>query len=281
MTLVFCGYWFVYHGLAKPTLPARVVFNIVFFLALWSYLAASLTNPGTPACARWQMWARNLGPPGALPEGPKAPRCWMPGAPAFCDKCKMWRPERAHHCKALDTCVLRMDHFCPWIGNTVGFCNHKQFMLMNLYISCASLVGMLTLREPNVIAVLLNGVFGSDANDHMRSEFACVTLFIAVLVCLLFTLVTSALFASGLYYAAINVTQIERKYKSPNPYLLPGTWENIRQLFGSCNIWLFLPVHTTGSDCVGTMFPYMEKVDMSVVGHYGSTDSITTSAAIL
>jgi hypothetical protein len=277
--VVFGGYWFVYHFIAKPSITGMAVFNVAFFLAFWSYLAASLTNPGTPECTEWQMWARKLGPQLALTDGLKAPRSWMPGSPAFCGKCAMWRPERAHHCKSLGICVLRMDHFCPWIGNCVGFRNHKQFVLMNFYITVASLIGLLTLHEPNAIKALTDGMCPSATNDHMHSGFARTALSIAVLICLMFTFVTSVLFANGLHQAALNVTQIESKYKGQNPYLLPTTWENMKQLFGSCSIWLFFPVHTTGSDSVGTTFPY-KNVEITTPGGYGSIDPKTVSAVI-
>lgn len=277
IVLVFCGYWFVYNEIAKPTIPARIVFNIVFFLAIWSYLAASLTNPGTPACVEWKSWASKLEPLGSLPVQSQAPRCWMPGSLTFCSKCQLWRPERAHHCKSLGMCVLRMDHFCPWIGNCVGFNNHKQFVLMNLYIALASLIGLFTLREPTAIKALSYGVFVSEEDEHLHSGFARWGLSIAVLTCVMFTLVTSTLFVSGLHYAALNVTWIESKYKGANPYHLPSTWENMRQLFGSCSIWLFLPVSAAGSDSAGTTFPY-KNVENTSPGGYGSTDSTALSA---
>jgi len=40
-----------------------------------------------------------------------------------CDKCKAWKPPRAHHCKICKKCVFRMDHHCEWINNCVGFHN--------------------------------------------------------------------------------------------------------------------------------------------------------------
>lgn len=270
VTLVFCGYWFVYHFIASPSILGMVVFNAFFIMALWSYLATSLTDPGTQGCAEWQSWESKMGPREALAEGSTAPRCWMPGSPAFCGKCMTWRPERAHHCKALGSCVLRMDHFCPWIGNCVGFRNHKQFVLMNLYVTLASLTFMLTLRSPNAIKAISYGIFVSDMDKHMHSGFARMGLSITVLFSVIFTLLTSMLFGHGLYHAAFNVTQIESSYDGINPYLLPTAWENARQLFGSCNVWLFLPVRITGSDSDGTSFPY-KKIEIKP--GYGSTVS--------
>jgi hypothetical protein len=105
----------------------------------------------------------------------------------------------------------------------------------------------------------------------------------AVLICLIFTCITIMLFTQGVYHAALNVTQIEKKYKGANPYLLHTRWENFKQLFGACSIWLFLPVQTVGSDTVGTSFPH-RKLDSTASGHYsnhyGSVDSITKLSSI-
>jgi palmitoyltransferase ZDHHC2/15/20 len=31
---------------------------------------------------------------------------------AICQKCKRYKPERAHHCSACGCCILKMDHHC-------------------------------------------------------------------------------------------------------------------------------------------------------------------------
>jgi len=271
VTLIFSSYWFVYHFIANPHIGGMIVFNVFFILALWSYLATSLTDPGTNKCAEWSAWASSCADRGMLSEGYSAPRCWMPGSPAFCGKCMMWRPERAHHCKALGTCVLRMDHFCPWIGNCVGFRNHKQFLLMNLYVTLASLAFVFTLREPSGLTALGYGVFVTDVDRHMHSGWARMGLSITVLFAAIFTLLTSMLFGHGIYHAAANLTQIESSYDSPNPYLLSSTWENMRQLLGSCSIWLFLPVPKTGSNCDGTSYPYNKVAITATTRGYGAT----------
>lgn len=275
---IFCSYWVVYHLVANPSIPGMIFFNIAFTLAIWSYLATSLTDPGTNKCPEWSAWEMETPEREVLPEGYQPPRCWMPGSPAFCGKCLMWRPERAHHCKALGTCVLRMDHFCPWISNCVGFRNHKQFMLMNLYVTLASVAFVFTLREPSGLTALGYGVFVTDVDRHMHSGWARMGLSITVLFAAIFTLLTSMLFGHGLYYAAWNVTQIESSYDSPNPYLLPTVRENWRQLFGSFSIWLFFPVAKTGSDCDGTSFPH-KKVAITATGSYGATTVNASEAA--
>lgn len=53
----------------------------------------------------------------------------VPGAKYVeCNKCKLPKPERAHHCKTCNRCVLRMDHHCPWTENCVGFRNIPHFV---------------------------------------------------------------------------------------------------------------------------------------------------------
>lgn len=51
----------------------------------------------------------------------------------YCEQCYVIKPDRAHHCSVCGTCVLKMDHHCPWVNNCVGFHNYKFFMLFLAY----------------------------------------------------------------------------------------------------------------------------------------------------
>ena len=65
--------------------------------------------------------------------------------PLICIKCFIKRPERAHHCKTCNKCVLKMDHHCPWIANCVGFYNQKAFFLFLFYATLGDLIAFLCL----------------------------------------------------------------------------------------------------------------------------------------
>merc|ERR1712039_879812 len=45
-----------------------------------------------------------------------------------CITCKINVPLRSKHCKELDRCVYRYDHFCPFIGTAIGRSNHSFFI---------------------------------------------------------------------------------------------------------------------------------------------------------
>lgn len=40
--------------------------------------------------------------------------CQGDGRPIWCHTCLNWKPDRTHHCREIDRCVRKMDHFCPW-----------------------------------------------------------------------------------------------------------------------------------------------------------------------
>jgi palmitoyltransferase len=54
--------------------------------------------------------------------------CDYEGIPLFCDKCRIYKPDRTHHCKELGRCVRKMDHYCPWAGGIIAETTHKYFM---------------------------------------------------------------------------------------------------------------------------------------------------------
>lgn len=62
-----------------------------------------------------------------------------------CRKCNdNFKPPRAHHDSVTGRCIVKMDHFCPWICNAVGVLNHKFFFLFILY-TCLTCVTCLIL----------------------------------------------------------------------------------------------------------------------------------------
>jgi palmitoyltransferase len=55
------------------------------------------------------------------------------GRPKWCTECRNWKPDRAHHCSDVGRCVIKMDHFCPWVGGVVAEHSFKFFVQFNFY----------------------------------------------------------------------------------------------------------------------------------------------------
>ena len=81
----------------------------------------------------------------------------------FCKHCKTFKPDRTHHDSKLGKCVLKMDHYCPWLHNTLGHNNLKYFYLTLLYGSCSLLIWV----------ILMTPRFGRSWSgmEYMRRDF--------------------------------------------------------------------------------------------------------------
>ncbi|CAE7450419.1 ZDHHC2 [Symbiodinium natans] len=99
-------------------------------LLVISYVRSILTHPGEiPDDPKWEYMPRDK--PVALPLSLQETK--KSGERRHCKWCGKYKPDRCHHCRVCRTCILKMDHHCPWIYNCVGCFNYKFFILLLFY----------------------------------------------------------------------------------------------------------------------------------------------------
>ena len=135
------GLYYVYIDGCLMILSAEIIvipsiiFHLTLVLTIWSYLTAVTSDPGTIPSNFEQITQELIEHDDYNQDDIKSAKI------TTCTKCKLRRPPRTHHCSACDRCILRMDHHCPWVGNCVGFRNHRFFIQFLAYssISCLNL----------------------------------------------------------------------------------------------------------------------------------------------
>mmetsp|Transcript_25947 Transcript_25947/g.36561 ORF Transcript_25947/g.36561 Transcript_25947/m.36561 type:complete len:463 (+) Transcript_25947:244-1632(+) len=125
----------VYYGIYCP----------LFFLAVWSLFMAWTTDPGgVPLGARPLTLLRRSSSTASSSNGEIA-AIPKPQQRAIrrCHKCNdNFKPPRAHHDSVTGRCIVKFDHFCPWVGNAIGAFNHKFFVLFIGYTLCTSVLSL-------------------------------------------------------------------------------------------------------------------------------------------
>ena len=136
----------------------------------------------------------------------------------MCSRCNGFKPARAHHCSQCDrciprphtprrpravdarrththivfprSCVMKMDHHCPWVNNCVGANNQKHFVLFVGYTALLSFYALVLL-----VCRMLNGVGRTGQRTSMPAEASHVLLMsLLFFEALLFGLFTTAMF---------------------------------------------------------------------------------------
>jgi hypothetical protein len=148
------------------TSTTSIKFHTLVSMSLASYYQSIVTDPGRiPEAECWKTGK------GLIVYERKKTN----GQLRYCKKEGRFKPDRAHFCTPMGRNVLRMDHYCPWTSNCVGYHNHKYFLLFLMYSVMASnmvtidLLQMLThttlpagatffLVEGECLSALLSGV---------------------------------------------------------------------------------------------------------------------------
>ena len=162
----------------------------------------------------------------------------------LCGYCIRWKPERCHHCRKCNKCVLKMDHHCPWLVNCVGFNNYKYFVLSIIYGSVNTILITLTYSE-YVIAINLSTTYSISFCVWNTFAFMCNFLLMCFSCYLLCVHIKRVL---------LNITSIEHAEKVKSSFegssitkdvnYNKGIYLNIIEVFGDNPLLWLLPFNT-------------------------------------
>uniref|UniRef100_A0A1I8PRL7 Palmitoyltransferase n=1 Tax=Stomoxys calcitrans TaxID=35570 RepID=A0A1I8PRL7_STOCA len=181
------------------------------------------------------------------------------GSVRFCDKCRIIKPDRCHHCSVCGTCVLKMDHHCPWVNNCVCFNNYKFFVLFLGYALLYCLYVALTSLEYFIRFWRSEFLEQGELTSGGMGRFHILFLFF---VSLMFAISLVSLFGYHIYLVLKNRTTLEA-FRAPifrvggadkNGFNL-GKFANFQEVFGdNWKLW-FLPIYSSTGNGDGLQYP--------------------------
>ncbi|CAB9527749.1 S-acyltransferase 13 [Seminavis robusta] len=135
--------------LIEGSFLAQAVYILVYlplsFLALWSLFMAWTTNPGAVPMGARPLVTLSRAASGEMSPSAQARKRGI----RRCQKCNdNYKPDRAHHDSVTGRCIVKFDHYCPWVCNAVGALNHKFFVLFVFYTmtTCMTSIFMIITR---------------------------------------------------------------------------------------------------------------------------------------
>ena len=139
------------HGSHEQGVAYMITFNIIFGIAVLAFAGAIFVDPGripdTWIVGNEDSESGPFFPEQTTVEIKKELTAEGRGQRRICRKSKpqVYKPDRSHYCKMLSRCVLKMDHFCPWLNNCIGFYNHKYFFLFIFYMAVLTIFMIVTM----------------------------------------------------------------------------------------------------------------------------------------
>ncbi|XP_067938222.1 palmitoyltransferase ZDHHC3-A-like [Watersipora subatra] len=208
-----------------------VIFNTLIFLLIISHIRAVTCDPGmvplpsTPIDLKLLHATQQKG--------------GMDGW-TVCNKCRTYRPPRAHHCRICGRCIQKMDHHCPWVNNCVGEYNQKFFIMFLFYVGVASTYAIFM----TITYWLTHPEFSSNGHDKEKKLMHTIIL---VVECALFLLFVIAIGCDQVCAILSDATKIEQLIRKDGAQRKLTTTEACSEVFGKGHpaFWL-LPFNVSG-----------------------------------
>eukprot|EP00443_Scrippsiella_acuminata_P058021 CAMPEP_0115479998 /NCGR_PEP_ID=MMETSP0271-20121206/57036_1 /TAXON_ID=71861 /ORGANISM="Scrippsiella trochoidea, Strain CCMP3099" /LENGTH=283 /DNA_ID=CAMNT_0002907649 /DNA_START=75 /DNA_END=923 /DNA_ORIENTATION=+ len=212
-----------------------MISQLLVSLFLTCYTRACLTSPGeVPDTPEWRLGSAHV---------PSTREVKNTGERRICKWCMKYKPDRCHHCRVCKTCVLKMDHHCPWIMNCVGWGNHKFFFLVVVYAATTCTFIFFTVLESVAASV--------DKDMPHLNRFLLVLcmmlafimgtlmiIFLGFHTCLMLRAMTTIEFCEkGTMVRAAGTPNYDR-----------GVWENVTQVLGPRPLLWLLPTDPARGD---------------------------------
>lgn len=163
----------------------------------------------------------------------------------YCIVCRHFKPERVHHCRQTGACVLKMDHFCNWVSNCIGYRNYKYFLVFIFYTSMFFSLGLIllfitsTYTEHFVSSISDNRVVVFDQLSDLK--FFGIAFTFALSLSYTLIIVSFTVF-HYLYLVWGNRTTLEYCEKEHvTEHFDRGAWQNWTEVFGKNPLVWFIP----------------------------------------
>jgi len=228
-----------------------IVFHANTALLLYCFGRCLLTHPGgIPPGREWELRPeaeeRGAEAPG-LDAGSSAPLVEKKtsGARRHCKWCLKYKPDRCHHCRICNMCVLRMDHHCPWVYNCIGFRNHKFFFLLLVYSAIDLLI---------INCTMFDSVWWSTRTDVSISMMLVMVIGYGFAMFLMFLDTTFLGFHIWLMVKAMTTVEFCEKHLKKASYdssiYSRGLYGNVCTVLGPKPLFWLLPVCLPDGDGV-------------------------------
>ena len=182
----------------------------------------------------------------------------------FCKHCKTFKPDRTHHDRQLGKCVLKMDHYCPWLHNTLGHNNLKYFYLTLMYGS-ASLLCWVILMTSRFVRTWSGMEYMQRDFGILFGYFFAVLLFGPVVWFFVFHTQLMLTAYTTIEYCELkdNQNKLNSNHYQTSPFD-QGAYANVCEMLGPIPLLWLVPTRVCMRDD-GDMWFYADDIDRSRV----------------